>query len=64
MWLVEFLRKIKTELNKENTSVLLRNFLSEMKLNKKLDDDTTIGLIITCRAFSLINSNSKENAKS
>lgn len=64
MWLVEFLRKIKTELNKENTSVLLKNFLSEMKLNKKLDDDTTIGLIITRRAFSLITSKSEENAKS
>ena len=64
MWLIELLKNIKTGLNKENMSILLRNFLSEMKLNKKLDDDTTIGLIITSRAISLITSNSKENVKS
>jgi hypothetical protein len=65
MWLPELLKKIKFALQNDSKPGTLKNFLNEMKSNKKLDDDTTIGLVITNKALSILTSqNGKDHVKS
>jgi len=65
MWLPELLKKIKCALQNDSKPGTLKSFLNEMKINKKLDDDTTIGLMITNKALSILKSqNGKDHVKS
>ena len=65
MWLPELLKKIKFAIQNDSKPGTLKNFLNEMKANKKLDDDTTLGLIITNKAVSILKSqNGEDHVKS